>query len=69
MKRVQVLCTEMDFVATMEKIDQEVGDVDQASAGSQCSTNARCKLVLDSGSKSLLAETMEMFQIGIGSNG
>ena len=32
-------------------------------------TNARCKLVLDSGSKSQLAETMEMFQTGIDSNG
>ena len=76
MKRVKVLCTEMDSVATMEKIDQEVGDVvGQASAGSRLRnvrqvTNARrSKLVLDSGSKSQLAETMEMCQTGIGSNG
>ena len=65
----------MDSVATMEKIDQEVGDVvGQASAGSRlCNvrqvTNARRKLILDSGSKSQLAETMKMCQTGIGSNG
>ena len=47
MKRVKVLCTEMDSVTTMEKIDQEVGDVvSQASAGSRLRnvrqvTNAR----------------------------